>query len=349
MSVLGRAGARRRAVSVLAVAAAVAASGCVTGLDSKELPEAPIAITYWEPEPARRRAEIIEQREKGTGGPEGPARTGVARVKDLGLMMGGASDAVWEQDLRRFPGRLTLLYPRTGELEPIPEIPPGAVPLAWSKDHARLLYLSNHRERVQLYEYDRDRREVRQVTHGKYQHLWGDYGLERQLAVLQVGVARDQVFAKILVTDEHGRSPEAVVEEGKLESMRLFDDGQTLVYVRHPQKDRPELVSKDLATGKERPLGPGHEPSLARAGDWIVYSAQSRDGWRLRRVRRDGSARASMGAGIRDEKMPSISPDGRFVAYIGPSLGVDRLFVRRIDGSGDRILLDAGSSFSPVW
>ena len=45
----------------------------------------------------------------------------------------------------------------------------------------------------------------------------------------------------------------------------------------------------------------------------------------------------------------ALRPNGRFVVYVGESLGVDRLFVRRIDGTGDRILLDAGAAFSPAW
>jgi Tol biopolymer transport system component len=66
-------------------------------------------------------------------------------------------------------------------------------------------------------------------------------------------------------------------------------------------------------------------------------------------MRPDGSARSPIAAGIRDEKMPSVSPDGRFIVYVGKSTGLERLFVRRMDGTGDRILLDVGAVFSPVW
>ena len=139
------------------------------------------------------------------------------------------------------------------------------------------------------------------------------------------------------------------------EVVRLSPDGEMLVYVRRsPSKAgrlrRPSaLVALDVATGEERELGPGREPSFSPNGDWIVYSAPSRDGWRLRRMRADGSARSPIAAGIRDEKMPSVSPDGRFVVYVRESTGLDRLFVRRMDGTGDRILLDEGAVFAPVW
>ena len=105
----------------------------------------------------------------------------------------------------------------------------------------------------------------------------------------------------------------------------------------------------DLASGAERRLGAGREPAFSPIGDWIVYSAPSRAGWRLRRMRVDGSARSPTTAGIRDEKMPAVSPDGQFVAYVREATGLERLFVRRLDGSGDRILLDSGAVFAPVW
>jgi Tol biopolymer transport system component len=330
--------------------AGLSLGGCAVGVPQGELPSDLIAITYWEPEPARRRAEIIEKRKASNAAPAGrQTRVGVARVTDIGQMLGGASEDVWETDLRRFPGRLMLLNPRSGELFPVPEVPPGAVPLSWSGDHERLLYVSNHREKIQLYEYNSSTREIRKVTHGKHQHIWGDYGHKKQLAVLQVGVEKDEVFAKIYVTDDAGGRARVVLEEGQIENMRLFPDGKTLVYVHHPVPDRPAMVAIDLESGEHRPLGPGREPSISRAGGWIVYSAKSRNGWRLRRVRADGSARSPAGAGIRDEKTPSVSPDGRLVVYVGESLGVDRLFVRRLDGTGNRILLDAGGVFSPVW
>ncbi len=66
-------------------------------------------------------------------------------------------------------------------------------------------------------------------------------------------------------------------------------------------------------------------------------------------MRPDGSARSPVASGIRDEKMPSVSPDGQFVVYVGEATGLERLFVRRMDGSGDRNLLDAGAVFAPVW
>jgi Tol biopolymer transport system component len=66
-------------------------------------------------------------------------------------------------------------------------------------------------------------------------------------------------------------------------------------------------------------------------------------------MRPDGSGRTPLGKGAHDERSPAVSPDGRFVAFIAEESGLDRLFVRRMDGSGDRILLGDGAVAWPVW
>ncbi len=45
----------------------------------------------------------------------------------------------------------------------------------------------------------------------------------------------------------------------------------------------------------------------------------------------------------------AISPDGSLVAYVSLEGDLHRLFIRRIDGSGDRLLLPDGAVARPVW
>jgi hypothetical protein len=67
-------------------------------------------------------------------------------------------------------------------------------------------------------------------------------------------------------------------------------------------------------------------------------------------MRVDGSGRSPLGReGIRDERWPAVSPDGGYVVYVGESEGLDRLFIRRFDGTGDRILLNDGGIAQPIW
>jgi Tol biopolymer transport system component len=331
------------------VAAGAALLGCGTvGLGLDELPTDPIAVIWWEPEPARRRAEILVEQQQAE------QKRGVAEVKAIGRLLGAEEDP---GNLSRYPGRLALIDPQTARVTTVTQAPPGALPLAWSDDHERLLFLSNHRGGIQVYEYDRIRDEVRTVTSGRHHHLWADYGRGRQLALMEVVTQEGRRFERVFVTDVDGRSPRKVFEDRNAETVRLAPDGKTLLYVRRPTRasrpgaapESPTLMSVDLDSGEERPLGRGREPAFSPIGDWIVYSAPSRDGWRLRRMRPDGSARSPVTSGIRDEKMPAVSPDGRFVVYVRETTGIERLFVRRLDGSGDRNLLDEGAVFAPVW
>jgi Tol biopolymer transport system component len=322
--------------------------GCETiGLSLDELPMDPIAVTYWHGEKARRRAELLEEEKKVR-----PQKRGVAHVDGIRRLL-GVTDR--PDQLSRYPGRLCLVNPRTGEVTTIAQAPRGSLPLAWSEDHDRLLFLSNHKHRIQVYEYSRSTEAVRTITYGERAHMFADYGLAEQLVLLEVATIGERQFERVFVTEAGQGSPRLVFEDRNAQTVRLSPDGKTLLYVRRfPSKPgrvaRPSgLVALDLATGEERELGPGREPSFSPIGDWIVYSAPSRDGWRLRRMRPDGSARSPIAGGIRDEKMPSVSPDGRFIVYVGKSTGLERLFVRRMDGTGDRILLDVGAVFSPVW
>jgi Tol biopolymer transport system component len=50
-----------------------------------------------------------------------------------------------------------------------------------------------------------------------------------------------------------------------------------------------------------------------------------------------------------DELHPTVSPDGRYVAYVADDAGRRTLRIRRFDGGGDRKLLDSGDGLLPVW
>ena len=340
---------RGGAMVALALVAGLA-TGCqsVVGLSLDELPTDPIAVTWWEPEPARRRAEMLREQEEQQLAQQ---KRGVASAESIGAFLGQRRG-----ERERYPGRLAFVDPRSGEVTPIRSAPSGAIPLSWSDDRRRLLFLSNHKGSIQVYEYDRERDEVRAITAGRNPHLYADYGPGRQITYLEVVTGDDgRPFERIWVTDPAGKSPRPVLEDRRAQTMRLSPDGKTLLYVQRRDRtarrggEQADLVAIDLATGEESRRGPGREPSFSPIGDWIVYSAPSRSGWRLRRMRADGSARSPVSGGIRDEEMPAVSPDGQFVVYVGEATGLDRLFVRRMDGSGDRILLDVGAFFSPVW
>jgi Tol biopolymer transport system component len=49
------------------------------------------------------------------------------------------------------------------------------------------------------------------------------------------------------------------------------------------------------------------------------------------------------------EQRPTISPDGRLVAYVAEIDHRQQLYLRRFDGSGDRVLFANGDGAFPVW
>jgi hypothetical protein len=347
-----------RSSSLLATLLALLAGGCISaGISRQELPSQPIALLYWEPEEARRRAELQEQ-----SGISAATREGIARVEELGRLVGGGDSGQWAA-LNRYPGHLCLLDPRTLRIERVEAAPAGAKPMGCSPDRRRLLFAIAHRGRTtQLYEYDRDTGEVGAVTHGEVPHAYGDYGGKGRIGFAELRADGADVAIDLHVK-EPGEGRSRIVVRGELaESMRLSPDGDLAVYVRHRAASSPgrvrgapvELVllpldSLEGEVAEARSLGRGRFPAFTPDGQWIVYSGPWQGGWRLRRVRVDGSARSPLGRGSRDEKWPAVSPDGRFVVYVAESGGLDRLFVRRFDGSGDRILLDQGAVAIPVW
>ena len=49
------------------------------------------------------------------------------------------------------------------------------------------------------------------------------------------------------------------------------------------------------------------------------------------------------------EESPELSPDGRLIVYVSNDGLHERIYLRRFDGTGDRILLESGGGHDPVW
>jgi TolB protein len=108
-------------------------------------------------------------------------------------------------------------------------------------------------------------------------------------------------------------------------------------------------MQKPGVEGGEQLLLKGREPTLTPDGEWIVFASVSSAGYRLRRMRSDGTARVAISPGGSEERMPSVSPDGQFVAFVQLVNGYRKLAVRRFDGSREKVLLTDGWAEFPVW
>lgn len=347
---------------ILASAGMVAAFGCAsTRVAIETLPEAPIAFMYWVDKASQKRSDAFGKVAELP--PLPPSKEDPEGQQELEIRAHlRAEEAVQlGPQLAKNPGRLMLYWPKTGKLERVEAAPPNARPLAWSRDHRRLLFASSHRgEREQLYEYHLDRRDLRPLTVGPDEHPRGDYGAEDRLVTLElhrpspIGAAESTIHLREAAEVE-GRPVAEKVPPGTL---RLTPAGDRIVYeqvVPRPRSDGPTqydsfIATRALAPGsEERLLLSGREPTLTPDGEWIVFASTSTAGYRLRRMRLDGTARVAIHPGTDEERMPTVSPDGEFIAFIIVENGKRHLAVRRFDGKAERVLLKDGWSEFPVW
>lgn len=326
----------------------------------EDLPERPIAFLHWEDKAAKGRAAIFEKLAEVPPLPEDdrdPARLEEMQVRAL---LRGDEMLQIQPQLEKHIGRVKLVWPRTGEVERIEAAPVDAIPLSWSRDGKRLLLASAHRSpKEQLYEYHVDRKDLRPVTYGSTEHPRGDYDAEGNIYTTQIERVRPigasaHTFHRLTA----GRLGPPLAEPVLPGMVRVAPSGDWIVYeqvVARPRSDGPTAFDTFIATrslspgSSEKMLIKGREPEITPDGKWIVFASLSTAGYRLRRMRPDGTSRVAIGPGGTEERMPAISPDGEFIAFVQSAYGRRRLVVRRFDGKDERVLVSDGWAEYPVW
>ena len=332
---------------------ALCAAACGTiGVPLEEVTESPLALVYWDGPAARARAEVMESLRRGQG--SGPRRQGMASLDDVARLMGSSATA--SEKLSRLPGRIMLVNVRTLEQTRFASAPPNARPLAWSKDRQRLLFSSDHLDsgRTQLFEYNAESGDVRKLTRGPVLHLEGDYGSDGQLLFNWVELGDGEAGAGMDVRQAKGGPIQRVISGFYPSGPRWSPRDDFFLYVDADPggavRDRSAVVIRGFESEEAGTrLALGRDAIFSPDGDWIVFASQGSGGWRLHRMRPDGSARKPLGKSALSARWPAVSPDGRHVAYISNEDGFDRLYLRRMDGSGDRILLADGAVAFPIW
>lgn len=355
----GRNGTRVRALLVVAIALTTGCASPRVTIDT--LPDAPIAFMYWSDKAAQKRSEAFAKAGELPPLPEDRNDPEGHRELEIRAYLRAEESLQLSRQLTKQPARLMLYWPRTGKLERLEAAPPDARPLAWSKDHRRLLFASAHRGgREQLYEYHVDRRDLRTLTVGPDEHPRGDYADDDRFVTLALHRAAPVGASESTVRlhdpgDVVGREIAHAVPPGTL---RLAPEGDRIVFedvVPRLRRDGPTQYDSFIAVRAVAPdaeaqqLLRGREPALTPDGEWIVFASPSSAGYRLRRMRLDGTARVAIHPGTDEERMPTVSPDGEFIAFILVEDGKRHLAVRRFDGKAERVLLKEGWSEFPVW
>lgn len=337
-----------RAIPWLGVAALLACA-CISKtpvVELETLPADPIAFVFLEPERARDLADRMKHKE---GGAAAPQNEGVARLAALARVLAARTDDIASSLL----GRPSLLDPRTGEVTPFEALPKGSRPLEWSSDRTRLLFAGPRFDIFQLSEVNVATGDVRTVTQGQEDHPSGSLAPDGTLAFSQlVGATGAKAGEARIWLRSPGGQPRAITA-GPADSSPVFSpDGSVLVYQTRGADGALAVAALTPPDGAPRILARGRDPSFSPDGQWIVYSQKLAVGFRLWRMRPDGSGRITLGEApgeIGEEIHPTVSADGRYVAYVAERESRRTLRVRRFDGGGDRPLLETGDGMLPVW
>ncbi|MFK7897550.1 MAG: TolB family protein [Myxococcota bacterium] len=356
---------RRRRISVCAILGLfllALGTGCqATRMRNEVLPEEPIAFLYWEDKAASKRSDVFGKANEIPRPPADPDNRARQEELEIRTHLRAEISPVLRSMLAKHPGHMMLYWPRTEEVERIEAAPADALPLAWSRDHKRLLFASSHRGgKEQLYEYHLDRKDLSVLTVGPEEHPRGSYDAAGNLVIERlVRETRNEAALQTL----HQASPSGRLEKAFTAgvppgTVRVSPDGDRVVFEQvnpRPRRDGPTVYESLIAAVDVSPgaspevLLKGREPVWTPDGRWIVFASPSSAGYRLRRMRPDGTSRVPISPGGTEERMPAVSPDGEYVAYVQFVNGKRRLAVRRFDGKGNRLLLSKGWAEFPVW
>jgi serine/threonine-protein kinase len=135
-------------------------------------------------------------------------------------------------------------------------------------------------------------------------------------------------------------------------------DGRTLSYTTNRERQLSHLyaVRADGSSKPERLLPADtmqvDEAEWSRDGRWLVYrtgvSASFRDIWAVPLAA--GGERVTVAAGPYDEYMPTLSPDGRWIAYVSLESGREEIYVRPFpDTDRARWQVSTAGGTAPAW
>lgn len=318
----------------------------------EDLPDGPIALVYRNMTEAEQAVDAFYKNEErlrtARTGIQAQRRTNTFDVDDVAQAFGIYGTG--EDRAAAALGHLALLDPHTGNVEVVDWAPRGSRPLSWSADHQRLLYLTLRRGQPHIYERDFRTGNIRPITHSRRQHLDACYCGDDAI-VFSAFIAGKGT--RLYVRRKGGGKAKPITAGPVDFSPSCAPDGSAVYWASFSQKGE-SIISLDLTDPEAKPrvLTRGRHPSVTPDGQWILYSGKTRAGWKVWRMRRDGTGRHPLGRGADWEHQPTASTQGEYVIFVTT---VDEkevffeLWVRPFNGDRDRTLAIDGEGLHPVW
>jgi hypothetical protein len=334
-----------RLLAAIGAAVLLVEGACAGGLRTEELPSSPLAFLHRTVDEAKRRAEIVNE---ASG--KGSTPSGFLRLNDLQKALGKDVNA----EFADLSGHLSLLNPRAGEIKALEPASKGAEPVAYTSNHQQLVFRVRREDSMQLMLLDLGRNRLQPLTPPHVFATSGTLASDGRLVYSAIRVTEAGPTMRLFLQSPGADAPR-VLTGGPADGTPVFSpDGSLIVFVGHAKEGADQIVSLDPSEGDPaiRVLARGRDPVFVPDGTWIVYSATMGREHHLWKMRPDGSGKLRLGVGsseTKDELHPAVSPDGNFVAYVSELEGRSYLRVRRMDGTGDRALLDDGDGTWPVW
>jgi Tol biopolymer transport system component len=335
---------------VAAVAASWLGTACAgPGFDWDDLPTDTLAFVHRTPEEAEKINEWFRSRAAKAQGqiPVADAEKRgfqkTFRLEDIGQIVGLAESD--DEHALGLLGHLAFVSTRQRKIEDVDFALRGARPLDWSADRTKLLFADQRHGNVfHIYEWDQENGHVAQLTSGDGIELGACYAVDGSLVFSRSleGVSR------IWIRPPRGRPRPLTDGPADLEP-ECSPTAPQVAYTTRSPTGALQIASFDLVEGSASVLGPGRGASFMPDGQSIVYAAKGRRGWRLRRMHADGSNKRTLGGSGKEENDPAVSPDGRYVVFVASEGRRQMLYVREIEGGGDRPVVLDGDALLPVW